>query len=470
MQYESSDDAAPDGAVSGTVPAGGVSEEMCAHKGGTSGRDAPDGAVSGTVPAGGVLQENRAQTGGTSGGAAHKSRLISPVLATFLGAMVLANVGGMMFYPLLPLYLRELDAGVSDIGLYFTLSMIVPLAMQIAGGWASDRLGRLRSIAIGSVAGAVGWVGVILAPGWGWLLVGQSIGAIAGAFVAPSFDAFIAEQSDEKNRARVFAVSQTIFQVVSVIGPLAGGLAVRTIGWKGLILCAAGLYFAATGIRLYLAKAHKPAIKPSGTLSLKDFGVSFRKMGALALSGGLITWLIISDGVRDISMGLSGNLLPVFLQEQRGIDIATIGLLNALLGGASMLAMIPAGHFADRFGERYAIAAGYLTVFVAFVLMILVPSPWAAGVAFVIFGLGVGMLSPAYQSLISKAVPENLRGIAFGFLSTSNGFIALPAPWLGAMLWKGVAPVAPFWVTAAALLVIVPPVLAKFRLPASDQV
>ncbi|MBN2874643.1 MAG: MFS transporter [Spirochaetales bacterium] len=428
---------------------------------------APEGAVTEMIPPGGEQKESRAHSGEIMAGAALKTRLISPVLATFLGAMILANVGGMMFYPLLPLYLRELDAGVSDIGIYFTLSMIVPLAMQIAGGWASDRLGRLKSVAIGSVAGAVGWIGVILAPSWGWLLVGQSIGAIAGAFVAPSFDAFIAEQSDEKNRARVFAVSQTIFQVVAVIGPLAGGLAVKTLGWKGLILIAAGLYFSATAIRLYLARTHKPAIKPSGTLSLKDFGASFKTMGTLALSGGLITWLIISDGVRDISMGLSGNLLPVFLQEQRGIDIATIGLLNALLGGASMLVMIPAGHFADRFGERYAIAAGYTTAFIAFALMLLVPSPWAAGAAFIIFGMGIGMLSPAYQSLISKAVPEHLRGIAFGFLSTSNGFIALPAPWLGAMLWKGVAPIAPFWITASAMLLIVPPVLAKFKLPAA---
>ncbi len=392
-----------------------------------------------------------------------KARLITPLLRVFLLAMILANIGGQMFFPLLPLYLRDLNASVSDIGLFFSLSMIVPLALQIAGGWISDRIGRLRSIAIGSIGGALGWVGIILAPNWGWLLVGQAVGAIAFAFVAPSFDAFIAEQSDEKNRAKVFAVSQTIYQVVAVVGPLAGGFAVKAFGWKGLILTASGLYFAATAIRLSMARTHGRSAPSSGPVSIKDFGVSFMTMVGLALSGGLITWLIISDGVRDIAMGLSGNLLPVFLQERRGIDIASIGLLNALFGGASMLVMIPAGHLADRHGERYAIAAGYLTAFASFVLLLLVPTPWAAGASFIVFGAAVGMLSPAYQSLISKSVPENLRGIAFGFLSTSNGFVALPAPWLGAMLWKGVAPVAPFWVTAAAMLLIVPPVLAKFK-------
>ena len=66
----------------------------------------------------------------------------------FMVAMVLANTGGNMYGPLLPLYLKSLNASVVQIGLFFTLSQIVPLALQILGGWISDSLGRLRSIAM----------------------------------------------------------------------------------------------------------------------------------------------------------------------------------------------------------------------------------------------------------------------------------------------------------------------------------
>lgn len=395
--------------------------------------------------------------------------LITPLLWAFLAAMILANVASQMFFPLLPLYLRELQASVSEIGLFFTLSMIVPLAMQIAGGWISDRIGRLKAIAIGSVGGALGWVGIILAPSWQWLLASQAVGAVAFAFVAPSYDAFIAEQSDESNRAKVFGVTHAIYQVVAVAGPLLGGLAFRSLGWRGLIWIGAALYFGATFMRIVMARnaavgdssaEGEPAASPNAS---PGFRASLKAIAGLALSGGVVTWLLLSDGVRDIAMGLSGNLLPLFLQEERGIDVASIATLNALLGGAGMLVMIPAGQLADRFGERFAIAGGYLVAFCAFALMLLVPSPLAAAASFVVFGAAIGMLQPAYQSLISKAVPPELRGIAFGFLSTSNGVVALPAPWLGAMLWRGVAPVAPFWVTAAAMLIIVPPVLAKFK-------
>ncbi|MCP4515969.1 MAG: MFS transporter, partial [Delftia sp.] len=92
-------------------------------------------------------------------------------LRLFMFAMVLANIAGRMYGSLLPLYLKDLDASVAQVGLFFTLSRILPLVLQILGGWISDSLGRLRSVAWGSVAGLLAHVGLVLAPTWQWLLV-----------------------------------------------------------------------------------------------------------------------------------------------------------------------------------------------------------------------------------------------------------------------------------------------------------
>ncbi|GAG76656.1 unnamed protein product, partial [marine sediment metagenome] len=67
--------------------------------------------------------------------------LISRKMLLFMVAMVLANTGGSMYGPLLPLYLKSLNASVVQIGLFFTLSQIVPLALQILGGWIRIRWG-----------------------------------------------------------------------------------------------------------------------------------------------------------------------------------------------------------------------------------------------------------------------------------------------------------------------------------------
>ena len=143
--------------------------------------------------------ENKAKTQRNK----QKPRLITPVLAKFMAAMVLANVAGSMQRMMLPLFVSELGASVAQVGLVFTLANIVPLLLQVFGGWVSDNYGRLRAVAIGSIGGVVGHVVIAFAFSWEWVLIGLSIGSIARSLVGPSFSAFIAEQSSEENRGRV---------------------------------------------------------------------------------------------------------------------------------------------------------------------------------------------------------------------------------------------------------------------------
>ena len=65
-------------------------------------------------------------------------------------------------------------------------------------------------------------------------------------------------------------------------------------------------------------------------------------------------------------------------------------------------------------------------------------------------------MSPAYNSLISKAVPEKMRGTAYGLFSTSLGLISLPAPYIGGLMWRTLGPRAPFMVPMVSSLVLAP--------------
>jgi hypothetical protein len=66
-----------------------------------------------------------------------KPSLLSDQLKLFMVAMVLANIAGLMSGSLLPNYLVALDATPEQVGLFFTLSRVLPLALQILGGWVS---------------------------------------------------------------------------------------------------------------------------------------------------------------------------------------------------------------------------------------------------------------------------------------------------------------------------------------------
>jgi MFS family permease len=407
---------------------------------------------------------------GTSPTNSKAAPLISRKLLLFMVAMVLANIGGNMYGPLLPLYLKELDASVVQIGLFFTLVQIIPLALQILGGWISDSLGRLRSIAMGSVAGVFSYLGLILAPTWQWVLVGEGLSSVTRSLVGPSFSAFIAEESAEESRARVFGITETIFMVVAVIGPPLGGWLADTYGFRIMLGVAGGLYLVATIIRIAMARsAAKTVESEPQKLSMASLKKDLGLMLAMIMAGGLITWILLTDGVRDVAFSLSFTLVPVYLQEFGGMSIQQIGWLESIFGVFMMLTTMPAGWLADRKGDRVPIVLGFLFEFAAMMTFIRVSDFIGYAFAWALFGLGVGLMSPAYQSLISKAVPEKMRGTAFGFFQTSLGVVSLPAPWIGAQLWERVSPRFTFSLTAWLGLLAIIPVWFKFKLPENDE-
>lgn len=124
--------------------------------------------------------------------------------------------------------------------------------------------------------------------------------------------------------------------------------------------------------------------------------------------------------------------------------------------------------FSDKVGERIAIAVGFFLEFIAMILMIKVNGFFGYAATWAVFGVAVGLMSPAYQSLLSKVLPEKLRGTGFGLIHASLGIFSLPAPAIGSLLWKTISPEAPFYITAIFALITVIPAFLKFKLSKRD--
>jgi MFS family permease len=400
-----------------------------------------------------------------------KQPILTPIMRWFMLAMVLANIGGMMTPLLMPLYLTELGADITDVGLVFTLTSVSILVLQVFGGWVSDSIGRLRAVAIGSIGGVLGYAAMFLAPTWQWMIIALAVYQIPYALVGPSFQAFIAENSAEENRGKVFGMTNTIFQVTGVIGPPLGGLLVGLMGFKGMLAVSGGLYAIAAGLRIWMATTMKAQAveQPTQKLTMGSFKRSMSSMVGLLLAGGVITWIFVTDGVADIAFRMSGELQPLYLNQLFGITVAQIGLLGSINAIAGMFVPLLSGKLVDKYDERLPLISGFLLIFAALVLFLRADSFLTFAISWTVFGFGGGMLGPAYQSLISKAVPAKMLGTFSGVFHSSLGFISLPAPWIGAQLWERISPQAPFIITAAAALLITVPIYFKFRLPDKDD-
>ena len=411
--------------------------------------------------------EIKTQTNGKKG-------LITPVIAWFLVTMILANTASRMIFVLLPLYMRdELGASISQVGLVFTLSNILPLLLQIFGGWLSDTIGRLRTIAIGAVVATFGYIGFAIAPAWQWIIVALVLEYVSGSLVGPSYGAFIADQSTEDNRTKLFGIINSIYQVVGIIGPILGGYIAYNFGYRSLMICGAVGYGIAAVLRVWMAVTprfqEKQQESTSEKLTFDSFKNSVRMMLGMVLGGGILTWIFITDGVRDISFNMANQLEPLYLVDIGGLNEQQIGTLSSFFNVAMMLVMAPAGWLAARIGERKTIIAGFLVQFVGFLVFLLAGNFSTFASAWLILGIGFALVGPSYDSLISKVVPEENRGLAYGLFWTSISLLALPAPYIGGLLWDRFTPRTPFIITTIVVLLSVIPVWFKFRLPQNPK-
>jgi MFS family permease len=403
-----------------------------------------------------------------------KSPLLSRTLVILLISMIAANIGGQMYGPLLPLYVQSLGASIEQIGLFFTLAMIAPLLFQILGGWLSDAIGRVQAMAIGSVAGFVGYLIFVISPSWVWLLFGMVGLSMAGSFVGPSFQAFVAEQSTEETRGRVFGITQSLFLVVGVIGAPLGGILADRAGFRWMFAVAAGLYGIATVIRLFMARKIREQEKqvatttttaPRSAPSFAHLKTSIATLVGLMIGGGIVSWIFLSDGVSDVTFSMVGNLFPLYFNNIIGMSKTQLGLLGAVASVMTMALTALGGMLSDRVGERVGIVLGNILSGGAIFMMLHISSFGLFIVAWGLMGVGQALAGPAYNSLISKVIPSHLRGTAFGFFSTSLGLLSLPAPFIGAWMWEKFGPRVPFYVPLVAMVLMLPVIWFKFKLP-----
>ena len=150
-----------------------------------------------------------------------------------------------------------------------------------------------------------------------------------------------------------------------------------------------------------------------------------------------IALLASANFIVSIGFGAILPYLPVYLNEEGGAQVATIGVIAAaaFLGMALFAGLF--GRASDRWGRKPFIVGGYALFAAATLLFVTTTHPaW-----FIIFrfieGLGFGMAAPAGNALVGDLTTDSTRSRAFGWLGTAQFGGLILGPAVAVVLYEG---------------------------------
>ncbi len=121
-------------------------------------------------------------------------------------------------------------------------------------------------------------------------------------------------------------------------------------------------------------------------------------------------------------------LAPLFpiLKEAFGVSYVELGLILTVANAATGVSQIPFGFLVDRVGAKWILIGGLAMHGLAFVLIGVTGTYWAALAAMVIAGAANGVYHPADYAILSASVSDKRMGRAFS-LHTFTGFAGFAA-------------------------------------------
>ena len=299
-------------------------------------------------------------------------------------------------------------------GFMLTMAVVIPTT-----GFLFQRF-TLRQVFVASMSlFTVGTFFAATAPGFELLLTGRIVQASGTALMLPLLMNTVLNLVPAHRRGRMMGVISIVIAVAPAIGPTISGIILQALDWRWMFWLVLPIALVAFAVGFRLVKNVTPTSKPSFdaasvVLSALAFGglvYGLSSIGHSAEGSSVPVWIPLvvgavalavfvqrqiarqdSDrallnlrpfstptfsiglGMLTISMmALFGALilLPLYLQNIRGLDTLTTGLL-LLPGGLAMGVLAPfVGRVFDRVGPRPLVIPGSIVVSLALWLMTL---------------------------------------------------------------------------------------------------
>ncbi|TDD60250.1 MFS transporter [Kribbella antibiotica] len=353
---------------------------------------------------------------GTAGQRLRHGRVPGTVVALGIVSFV-TDASAEMITAVLPMYLiYGLGLGYLQLGALDGLYTGATALLRLAGGYAADRLNRPKAVAIAGY-------GVSALTRLGLPVAGGSLAGIStcvaidragkGVRTAPR-DAMITLATPAKNLGRAFGVHRALDTAGALLGPLIafGLLSLLPGDYNAVFMVSFCLGTIGVLVLVFFVRQpHREAARRAATSLKAGVRVALRPgVRSLVVAAALLGLMTVGD-----------MFLYVALQRQADLPTAVLPLLPLGTAGTFMLAAIPLGRFADRFGRWRMFLAAHVLLAGAYLLVAGGIKGWVvAGAVLLLHGLFYAASDGVLMASAGLMVPAELRATGLAVVQTAQ--------------------------------------------------
>jgi MFS family permease len=195
-------------------------------------------------------------------------------------------------------------------------------------------------------------------------------------------------------------------------------------------------------VAILVVGVREPArVQPAGEARAP---IGWAELGGL---GGLF-WGVVAVGAV-LTLARFSEAFLILRAEGAGLPLALIPLVLVVMNAVYAAAAYPMGVLSDRYDRRVVLAAGFVVLLLADLVLAAAPGIWTVMLGVGLWGLHMGMTQGLLAALVADTVPTRLRGTAFGIFNLAAGVALLLASLIAGLLWELVGPSATFIAGAA---------------------
>jgi MFS transporter, DHA1 family, tetracycline resistance protein len=350
--------------------------------------------------------------------------------------LVIDVIGFGLIIPVFPKLISELKGvGVGEASKYGGYLLFVFAFAQFIFspliGALSDKFGRRPILLMALAAFAIEYVILATTNNYNVLVFTRILTGITGASFTTA-NAYIADISNDEDRAKNFGMVGAAFGIGFIIGPLIGGI----LGQYGSRI---PFYFAAVCSLLNLLYGW--FVLPESLSADKRRDLEYSRLNPISSLTRLMSYKNIRGLIVALFLLNLGSHAVQSNWSYYGIykfkwDEATIGYTLAIVG--LLVGVVQAGlaqKVANKIGTRNAVNYGFMLYTIGMVLFAIAPSTLWMLLFLIPYCLG-GIGMPNLVSILVKAVPENEQGELQGSLTSIVSVATIVGPVLMTSLFS----------------------------------